>query len=221
MDEFKKPLLIWLTWEHWVPIKCRPVLIIPESLNHAYVIPGTSSKHEDDSVCINIENTQGDSTKLTHFIPKQGFKYCIKCLNRLIVTDYPQRDYGSNSYNPEEVGLDLDKIIDMKPRDLQNHCDCPLEPLQVGDTIFHKNLNLFGAVMEVNSGKIRWIILDDEKKEGEKIIPAARNKLPKELYFNRYYPSQFNRNEFVKIGRLDFSTEIKLHIIAKRSKFFG
>ena len=52
MTEFKTPLLIWLPWKHWKPQKCRPVLIIPKGLNHAYVIPGTTSTStfEEDSV---------------------------------------------------------------------------------------------------------------------------------------------------------------------------
>jgi len=220
MTEFKTPLLIWLPWKHWKPQKCRPVLIIPKGLNHAYVIPGTTSTStfEEDSVCVNMENAQDESTKPTHFIPKEGVKYCIKCLNRLIVNHYPQGEYESNSYNPEELDLDLDKIIDMIPADLQNDCVCPL---QEGDTIFHKKLKLFGVVMEVINGKIRWIILDDAKKEGEKIAPNAANNFSEELYFYGFSRQQFNRNDFEKIGKLDWMVNIKLRTIAKKRKFFG
>ena len=221
MNDFKKPSLIWLTWKHWHPIKCRPVVIIPESLDHAYVIPGTSSHQEDDSVCINIENTQDDSTKVTYFIPKQGLRYCIKCLNRELMNEYSLGEDESNSHNPEELGLDLIEIIEKKPENLKIHCVCPLKPLQVGDTIFHNDLRLYGVVMEVKGGKIRWIILDDDKTSGHNVSTTVGNKLPKELHFNGYYSSQFNRDEFKKIGRLDNTTKIRLQIIAKRSGFFG
>lgn len=221
MNDFKKPSLIWLTWKHWHPIKCRPVLIIPESLDHAYVIPGTSSHQENDSVCINIENTQDNSTKATYLLPKQGLRYCIKCLKKEITEENSLGEDESSAHNLEEFGLDLEEMIQKTRENLQNHCVCPLKPLQVGDTIFHNDLRLYGVAMEIKDGKIRWIILDDENKVGHKVSPTHENKLPRKLHFNGYYSSQFNRDEFKKIGRLDNVTKIRLQVIAKRSKFFG